>query len=578
MHDLVIRNGRIVDGTGGPEFTGDVAVADGVIVEVARHVHGDADQEIDASGLVVTPGFVDIHTHYDGQATWDSLLDPSASHGVTTVVIGNCGVGFAPVHPGQETELVELMEGVEDIPGTALHEGIQWSWETFPEYLDALGSRQFSMDIAAYVPHAPLRIYVMGERGVRNEDATPEDIAEMAVHVRAGIQAGAIGVSTSRSLNHKSLDGELVPGTFAQLDELVGLAQAMMDAGGGLFEVVPTGETGDDPDLILGEIALLAEVSKATGASVSFLMIQSMGAPDLWKAQLEAVRDANADGARLVPQVAGRPGGMLIGVASYHFLMRRPTFRRLEESLPYDEVLAALHTPDVKAAILAEADLPPDPCRQFESMVDNAPFLFDRTFVLGDPPDYEPTPDRSMSGMAAASGRDPLEVHYDCLAAGELMLGAFTNYAQLSQDHLAVMIEHPDTVIGLSDGGAHVKMICDASAPTYLLTHWVRDRTRGPRLSVEEAVRLQTARTADAYGLHDRGTLEPGKRADLNVIDLDGLRLHEPEMVHDLPAQGRRLIQRVDGYATTVCAGQVTFDAGQPTGARPGTLVRGPVS
>jgi N-acyl-D-amino-acid deacylase len=574
MFDLKITGGTIVDGTGADRFVGDVAIADGIIVAVGPDLVGEATETIDATGLLVTPGFVDIHTHYDGQVTWDPVLDPSASHGVTTVVIGNCGVGFAPVRPGDEEWLVELMEGVEDIPGTALHEGIQWSWETFPEYLDAIASRSFSMDVAAFMPHAPLRLYVMGERGARNEDATAEDIADMAELVRDAIRAGAIGFSTSRSLNHTSLDGELVPGTFASLDELVGLAQAVVDGGGGLFEAVPSGETGAEPDLVLGEIDLMSKVAKATGVPLSFLMIQAMGAPDLWRRQLDIVRAANESGTRLIPQVAARPGGMLIGVASYNGLMRRPTFRRLEESLSYDALLVELRKPEVKAAILSETDLPADPSRQYESLTDNAPFMFDRIFVLGDDPDYEPTPDRSIAGIAAATGTDPFEVLYDQMADGTLLLGAFTNYSEGSQDHLAEMIEHPDTVIGLSDGGAHVKMICDASMPTYLLTHWTRDRSRGRRLALEAVVRKQAAGTAEAVGLTDRGTIEVGKRADLNVIDFENLALDPPRPVDDLPAGGRRILQDARGYVATIVHGVITRRDDTDTGARPGRLVR----
>ena len=574
MFDLKIINGTIVDGTGSPSYVGDIAIKDGVIVEIGSAVGGDARETIDATGLIVSPGFVDIHTHYDGQATWDPVLDPSASHGVTTVVVGNCGVGFAPVRPGKEEWLVELMEGVEDIPGTALHEGIEWSWETFPQYLDALAAREYSMDLAAFLPHAPLRVYVMGDRGALDVEPTENEISEMASHVRASIEAGAIGVSTSRSLNHRTLDGELVPGTFANSTELVALAQAMVDAGGGLFEAVPTGETGEDYETILNEIALLAEVSKRTGAPVTFLMIQSMGAPDLWKEQLSAVAKANADGAQLVPQVAGRPGGMLIGVATYHGLMRRPTFRRLESELSYEALLSELQKPEVKAAILAEENLPEDPNRQYESIADNMAYMFERLFVLGDPPDYEPTRDRSIAGIAEATGKDTWEVLYDSIAGGALLLGAFTNYANGSQDHLAVMLENPDTVLGLSDGGAHVRFICDASLPTYMLTHWTRDRTRGDRLSLESIVRKQTALTAEVVGLTDRGTLEVGKKADVNVIDLDHLTLRPPHPADDLPAGGRRILQNASGYVATIVSGVVTRRDDSDTGARPGRLVR----
>jgi N-acyl-D-aspartate/D-glutamate deacylase len=576
MFDLKITGGTLVDGTGRPRRVGDIAIQDGRIAAIGPRVEGPAREEIDARGLLVTPGFVDIHTHYDGQATWDPILDPSASHGVTTVVAGNCGVGFAPVHPGDHKRLVEMMEGVEDIPGTALHEGIQWEWETFPEYLDALGRRRYAMDIAAFMPHAPLRLYVMGDRGERNEPATAADIDAMAKHVREAIAAGAIGFSTSRSLNHKTLDGELVAGTYAGFEELAGLATAMCEGGGGLFEVVPSGETGADEAMILGEIELLAKVSKATGAVTSFLMIQSSGAPELWKKQLDLVARANTEGAKLVPQVGGRPGGMLIGLTSYHGFMRRPTFRRLESTLSGEALAEALRRPENKAAILAEKDLPSGPSEQFAAMTENMAFLFPMMYPLGDPPDYEPTPERSIAGIAAATGRNPWEVHYDLLASGAWTLGAFTNYAQATQEPLRAMIAHPETILGLSDGGAHVRMICDASLPTYLLTHWARDRARGERLPLEALIHKQCAATAKAVGLDDRGTLEVGKKADLNVIDFEKLTLHAPRSVDDLPAGGRRVLQDATGYVATIVSGVVTRRHDRDTGERPGRLVRAP--
>ena len=575
QYDLLIKGGTIVDGTGAPRYAGDVAISGGRIVALGTDLPGEAAEVIDATGKIVAPGFVDIHTHYDGQATWDPILEPSASHGVTTVVAGNCGVGFAPVRPGQESWLVELMEGVEDIPGTALHEGIQWDWETFPQYLDSLDRREYAMDIAAFLPHAPLRVYVMGQRGADNENATAEEIAEMAKHVREAIEAGAVGFSTSRSLNHTSLDGELVPGTFAQADELTGLAQAVVDAGGGLFEVVPTGETGGDADTILGEIELMGQVSKATGLPLSFLLVQARDAPELWKQQLELVAKHRAEGADLTPQVAARPGGMLLGVTSYHGLMRRPTFRALEDSLPLDQLLAEMQKPEVKAAILAETDLPADPKRQFETLTENTPYMFERIFVMGDPPDYEPPASQSIAGIARTTGKDPWEVMYDELAKGTLLLGAFLNYGEGDHNALRSMIEHPDTVIGLSDGGAHVKMICDASMPTFLLTHWSRDRTRGETLSLETVIQKQSAGTAAVVGMYDRGTIEIGKRADLNVIDHERLTLHAPRSIADLPAGGRRILQDATGYLATIVNGVITRRDDKDTGARPGRLVRG---
>ncbi|MFK7895913.1 MAG: amidohydrolase family protein [Myxococcota bacterium] len=574
MFDLKITGGTLVDGTGAPRFVGDIALKDGVIAEIGPDIAGEARETLDATGHLVTPGFVDIHTHYDGQATWDSLLDPSASHGVTTIVAGNRGVGFAPVRKGDEKRLIEMMEGVEDIPGTALYEGIQWDWETFPEYLDALDGREYALDIAAFMPHAPLRLYVMGDRGERNEAATPEDIATMADHVRAAIKAGAVGFSTSRSLNHKTLDGELVAGTFAGQDELEALAKAMLEGGGGLFEVVPQGETGDDEALILGEIELLSRVSQSTGADVSFLMVQAGGAPGLWRKQLDATAAANAAGAKLVPQVGGRPGGMLLALTSYHGFMRRPTFRKLEAELSGQALRDAMRDPETRAQILSEKDEPLKATEQFGGMTESMPYLFPAMYPLGNPPNYEQTADRSIAGIAEATGKDPWEIHYDLLVEDEWVLGAFTNYAEASQEPLRAMIEDPSTILGLSDGGAHVKMICDASVPTYMLTHWARDRERGAKLELENVVQKQCAESARIVGMHDRGVLQVGKKADLNVIDFEGLTLHAPRSVNDLPAGGARILQDASGYKATIVNGVVTRRNDQDTGARPGRLVR----
>ncbi len=575
MYDLIIRGGTVVDGTGAESRVADVAVTDGLIVAVEPAVAGDAAAVIDATGRLVTPGFVDVHTHYDGQATWDGLLDPTSGHGVTTVVMGNCGVGFAPVRPGREEWLVQLMEGVEDIPGTALHEGIQWEWETFPEYLDALDRRRYAIDIAAYVGHGPVRAYVMGDRGARNEPATAADIAEMARIVRHAVEAGAVGFSSSRTLNHKARDGEPVPGTFAAQDELDGIADALVAAGHGVFELAPQGLEFDPPTL-LGEVGWMGDLAVRTGLPVSFAMLQNSIQPDSWREILAAVERTTAAGGRLVPQIAARPFGMMIGWASYHFFAKRPTYVDLAGRLSHAELLAELRSPEVKAAILAETDLPPDPTRQFDGIGALFQASTDKIYAMGNPPDYEPGPEALLGNLAQAAGREPLELAYDLMNDDEgraFLMFPFFNFVDGTQDAIHEMLIHPSTVSGLSDGGAHVRMICDASIPTYLLTHWARDR-RGPRLTVEQAVRMQTSDTAALVGFDDRGTIEVGKRADLNVIDFDALTLGFPEARDDLPAGGRRLVQAASGYDYTIVAGEVTRRAGVDTGARPGRLVR----
>jgi N-acyl-D-amino-acid deacylase len=576
VFDLIVRGGVVVDGTGAPRRVADIAIRDGRIVEVAPVIDGDAAETIDASGLVVTPGFVDIHTHYDGQATWDELLEPTSGHGVTTVVMGNCGVGFAPVRPGQEEWLVQLMEGVEDIPGTALHEGITWGWESFPEYLDALGSRRYSMDIAAYVGHGPVRAYVMGERGARNEPATPEDIAEMGRLVSEAIAAGAIGFSTSRTLNHRARDGEPVPGTFAAMDELDGIADAMVSAGHGVFEVAPQGLEFDGP-VFLSEVEWMSRLAARTGLPVTFAMLQGALSPDAWRDALDVVERTNAAGGILRPQVAARPFGMMLGWDGYHFFSKRPTYMELAGRLGRDELVAELLTPEVQTAILAETDVPADPAQQFDGIGEFLQGMLDSIYAMGSPPDYEPPPDRTVVAIAGAEGVDPLTKAYElmCEDGGRAFLMLpFFNFVGGTQDAIHDMLVHPATVSGLSDGGAHCRMICDASIPTYLLTHWARDRTRGPRLDLEQVVKMQTADTAELVGMTDRGTIEVGRRADLNLIDLDRLELGFPRAVDDLPAGGRRLLQEATGYVATVVAGVVTRRDGADTGARPGRLVR----
>ncbi len=577
MFDIIIKGGTVVDGTGSAPFAADVALRDGKIAAVGANLGAEAAEVIDAHGLTVTPGFVDVHTHYDGQVTWDSLLEPSSAHGVTTVIAGNCGVGFAPVRPGAEKWLVQLMEGVEDIPGTALHEGIDWRWETFPQYLDALADGKWSMDVGTFVPHGPLRGYVMGERGAANEIATADDSALMARMVQESIEAGAFGFSSSRTLGHRAADGRPVPGTHAEFAELAAIADAVVAGGGGLLEFAPAALEGGDSEP-LSELALMAELSRRTDLVTTFLLLQNRPNPTMWRTQLDTSSAENRKGARLLAQVAARPFGMLIGFASYHSFSRRPTYKSaLAAANSFAELIVALRLPAVRAAILSERDLPIDPAVRFDAMPELIATYLDRLYPLGDDVDYEPTPDRSIASMAAASGTDPMELMYDlCLDHdGEaFLLMPFLGYADGDHNALHEMLTAPETILGLADGGAHCRMICDASQPTSLLTHWVRDRTRGPRLDLVTAVKRQTSETAALVGLSDRGSIAVGKRADINVIDLDNLRLHRPRPVDDLPANGRRILQSATGYAATIVNGTVTRRHGADTAARPGRLLR----
>ncbi len=574
MHDLIIRNGTVVDGTGATRFIADVAIDDGRIIAIG-HDLGDATEVLDATGLIVTPGFVDIHTHYDGQATWDDLLEPSSGHGVTTVVAGNCGVGFAPVRPGKEKWLVQLMEGVEDIPGTALHEGISWGWESFPEYLDVLDARHYAVDIATYVGHGPIRAYVMGDRGARNEPATPDDIAGMKQLVTEAIRAGAVGFSSSRTLNHKARDGEPVPGTFAAEDELNGLADGVSDAGGGLFEIAPQG-LEFEAEVFLGEVDLLSRIALRTGLPVTFAMLQNERNPDSWREALKRVDATNAAGGNMRPQIAARPFGMMIGWANNNPFTKRPTVVDLVGRLDGDTLRDELRKPEVKAAVLSETDLPSDPGIQFDGLGPFLQLMLDKIYAMGDTPNYEPAAEKTVVALAAAAGVDPLDMAYDLLNEADgnafLML-PFFNYVGGTQDAIYEMLRHPATVSGLSDGGAHCRMICDASIPTYVLSHWARDR-EGDKLSLEDAVKCQTNDTAEVMGFTDRGTLEVGKRADLNVINMETLDLEYPRAVDDLPAGGRRLMQAAHGYVATIVNGEITRRNGVDTGARPGRLVR----
>ncbi len=577
MHELIIANGTIVDGTGTAPFRADIAINNGLITEVDTSGRGlgEAIETLDATGLIVTPGFVDIHTHYDGQATWDTLLEPSSGHGVTTVVAGNCGVGFAPVRPGREDWLVQLMEGVEDIPGTALSEGISWGWESFPEYLDVLDARQYSMDIAAYIGHGPLRAYVMGDRGARNEPATEADIAEMRRLVAEAIRAGAIGFSSSRTLNHKARDGEPVPGTFAAHDELHGLADGVVDGGGGLFEVAPQGLEFEH-EVFLAEVDLLSEIALRTKLPVTFAMLQNDLNPDSWRAALAKVDATNLAGGNMRPQIAARPFGMMIGWATNNPFTKRPTLVDLISRLSGDALRAELATPEVRSAVLAEADLPADPAIQFDGLGPFFQMMLGKIYAMGDTPNYEPAADQTVTAIAATRCVTPLEAAYDLLNESNgnafLML-PFFNYVGGTQDAIHEMLSHPATVSGLSDGGAHCRMICDASIPTYLISHWVRDRV-GAKITLEQAVKYQTHDTAAVAGFHDRGTLKVGMRADINVIDFDAIGLEYPIAVDDLPAGGRRLMQHATGYVATIVHGEITRRNGVDTGARPGRLIR----
>jgi N-acyl-D-amino-acid deacylase len=566
MHDLVIRGGVIVDGSGAPGRSGDVAI-DGERLTRVGGGAGAARRELDARGCIVAPGWVDIHTHYDGQVTWDPYLSPSCWHGVTTVVMGNCGVGFAPAKPDRHQWLIGLMEGVEDIPGTALAEGIRWEWETFPEYLDALARMPRVLDVAAQVPHGAVRAYVMGERGAKNEAATASEIVAMADIVRDGIAAGALGFSTSRTLLHRAVDGEPVPGTFATEDELLGIGRALGVLGRGVFELA-SDLRPEEP-----EIAWMERLSRETGRPVTFTLLQNDLDPGQWRRMLEATERAAARGARVIGQISARPTGLLMGWESTaHPFIFHPTYRALAH-LPLAARVERLRDPAIRSRIMTEDPAFADPLAAFVCT------QFHKLFPLGDPPDYEPAAERSVAAMATRAGRSPQEVAYDLMLGRdgrELLYLPLLNYADFDFEPIRAMLEHPNTVLSLSDGGAHCGLICDASTPTLLLTHWVRGRTRGPRLPLERMVRRQTLETAALYGLDDRGLLAAGRLADVNVIDLDGLRLAPPEMVFDLPAGGRRLVQRASGYRYTVKNGTVTFENGRAVGAFPGRLVRGP--
>ncbi|MDQ6698102.1 MAG: amidohydrolase family protein [Actinomycetota bacterium] len=575
MHDLVVRGGIVVDGTGGPVRTADVAVEDGLIVEVGE-VDARARRTIDADGAVVTPGFVDIHTHYDGQATWDAHLTPSCWHGVTTAILGNCGVGFAPVAPDGQQRLIDLMEGVEDIPGSALAEGIQWGWESFPDYLDALDRLPRAIDVGTHLPHAAVRAYVMGQR--LHEPAHPDDLLAMATIVREALRAGALGVSTGRTAGHRDIHGDLVPGTLADDQEVAALLQAMVDVGAGVLQVVPAGISdemgGDQPGAMERELAWLVAHGRRFDRPITFLAMQRGEDTDGWRPWFQEVAEANAAGARIHPQVANRCFGVLMGHQSrMNPFQYFPTYRGLMD-LPFGERIRRLGDPDIRATILGEERTLPAEV----SMDVLGRRSFENLFPLGDPLDYEPAPEASVASIARRTGQDPWAVAYDLLLESEgreFLLFPLLNFGEGSYDGLHDMMTSPMTVQGLGDGGAHCGLVCDASMTTYMVSHWARDRSRGAKFTLEWAVKRLTGDPSALYGLHDRGLLTPGRRADLNLIDFDELGLLHPERVDDLPGGAGRLIQRSTGYLETIVAGETVVDHGELTDARPGGLVRG---
>jgi N-acyl-D-aspartate/D-glutamate deacylase len=568
--DLVIRNGTLADGSGGPLREADVALQGAAIAAVGR-VPGRGREEIDAKGRLVTPGFVDIHTHYDGQATWDPRLQPSSWHGVTTVVMGNCGVGFAPVRPGDHGRLIELMEGVEDIPGAALHEGLAWNWQSFGEYLDAVESRPHDIDVCAQLPHGALRVFVMGERGANLEAATEADIAQMRSLAAEAMRAGALGFSTSRTLNHRTVKGDPTPSLRASEAELTGIAMGLADAGSGVIELISDFDT---PDLET-EFAMIRRLTERSGRPLSLSLAQAGRSPDGWREILQRIELAAGEGLPIKAQVAPRPIGVLLGLqGTLNPFSAHETFAEIKDR-SLAEKLAILRSAEFRARMLAETAAQIRNNRLARGITN-----FEHIFPLGDPPDYEPPQERSVANLAAKAGRSPAEVAYDLLLEDEgraFLFMPFANYANYNLDCCGEMIAHADCVMGLGDGGAHVGLISDGSYPTYLLAHWGRDRARG-RFDLGYLVKRQTADTARAVGLHDRGLVAPGMKADINVIDFDRLRVMAPKMAFDLPAGGKRLLQGAEGYVATIVSGEVVYRGGEPTDALPGKLVRGPQS
>ncbi|MBS3928685.1 MAG: D-aminoacylase [Sphingomonadales bacterium] len=571
-YDLIIRNGTIVDGTGAARFTGDLAVKDGLIAAVGK-VHGDAAEEIDAGGKVVAPGWVDVHTHYDGQATWDPEMAPSSWHGVTTVVMGNCGVGFAPAAPDRHKWLIELMEGVEDIPGTALAEGMKWNWETFPEYLDALEEMPRTVDVGTHVPHGAVRAYVLGDREKPGAVPTDADIAAMADIVEEGVRAGALGFSTSRTVLHRSIDGEVVPGTTATKEELIAIGRAMGRVGYGVFEMA------SDMRREWDEFGWMGALSRETGLPCTYAALQSIAKEMPLDEQIAAMRAENENGANIVAQIALRGNGIIMAwQGTVHPFRLKPSIQAIAE-LPWEEQKAKLLDPAFKAQVLAEEHDFSEVNQDIIGLIMVVCGGWNMQYEMGPEFNYEPTAEESILARAAAAGKSGDEYAYDLLCEGDgkgFIYLPILNYADGNLDFLEALQNSDDTVNSLSDGGAHCGTICDAASPTFMLQHWVRDRKRGGKISLENAVKRQCRDTARLYGLDDRGVLAPGYLADINVIDMDAVKLGKPWLAFDLPAGGKRLLQKAEGYVCTIKGGVVTFKDGTWTGATPGGLIRGP--
>ena len=568
MHDTVIRGGTIVDGNGEAPYTGDIAIEGEKIVEVGGKA-GPGTREIDADGLLVAPGWVDVHTHYDGQATWDPILAPSSWHGVTTTVFGNCGVGFAPVKPEHHRELIDLMEAIEEIPGTALEEGVTYDWESFPEFLDALARQPRTIDVGAQLGHLPLRVYVMGERAINLEPATSEDIAAMKALTVEALAAGAFGFTTSLTNSHKTLSGGFVPSRYSEVDEMMGIGSALAGFDHGAFGINTEFEDEE------AEMAWLTDLARQTGRPVWFLITQNISDPTRWQRLISGIHKARAAGAPLSGQVACRPVGVLLGVgATLTPFSANAAFQELR-SLSAEDRLSRMRDPAVRERIL-KAEMSEAAMDRLSPSRVRAITRWDRMYTFGPDADYEPSEERCVVNIAAKSNRTVEEVAYDYIIEGldRFLYCPVTNYVAGDLSDVREMLLDPATLSGLSDGGAHCGSVVDASMPTYLLTHWARDRSRGPGLPLETVVKGQTAETADFYGFKDRGRLAPGLRADVNVIDHAGLRIHPPHLVNDLPAGGKRLVQGVDGYAATMVAGETVFERGEHTGALPGKLVR----